>query len=370
MVPAMDKQASRGYRRGLKVAGALALSSLGAAAALSVLMGKSATAQLQPPDAGPANPDATEEAQELLRRINWISGSFTLTGQQNFPEDRSRCSDRVCELTGRFPAIFGQDFGFMDYAGGRAAMIEEVKRQHCDGAVIALTWHAARPNEETPRAYEESVQGSLTDPEWSELLTPDTDIHNRWARQVDEIAGYLRVLLDAGVPVLFRPYHEMNAQWFWWGGRAGERGSAALYRQLYERYVHLHRLNNLVWVWNVNSPSEYAGPIGSYDPGPEYVDVVTMDNYGRFRRKFYEDMLALAGNKPIALAEVGAMPTLEVLARQPRWAYFMIWRGFETKGNSPEQLQAMFRAKNLLSRGDARFSAPATSAEIAQDKSG
>jgi hypothetical protein len=37
-------------------------------------------------------------------------------------------------------------------------------------------------------------------------------------------------------------------------------------------------------------------------------------------------MVALADpiHKPIALAEVGAMPSLDTLAQEPRWAYFMM----------------------------------------------
>ncbi len=80
-----------------------------------------------------------------------------------------------------------------------------------------------------------------------------------------------------------------------------------------------------------------------------------MDNYGAFRRSFYDRMLALAGRKPIALAEVGALPEIEVLAKQPRWAYFMIWRGFEDKVNLPEQLRAVFHAPHVLNCGDERF---------------
>lgn len=294
----------------------------------------------------------------MLRRIQAISDRFILTGQQNFPEDLARCSERVCELTGRFPAIFGQEFGHADFDGRRARMIVEAERQDKLGAVSALTWHAPRPVESGPVSYEEAVLRKLTDEQWASLLAPGSDIYQRWVVQVDEIAGYLRQLQQAQVPVLFRPYHEMNSQWFWWGGRPGLRGSAALYRQLYERYVRVHRLNNLVWVWNVNAPGGNAGPIAPYYPGPEYVDIVSMDNYRRLRRCHYDQMLAIAGNKPIALAEVGRVPRLEVLKRQPRWTYFMIWRGFEEDANSPEHLRSVFRAPNVLNRGDERFVAP------------
>jgi mannan endo-1,4-beta-mannosidase len=310
--------------------------------------------------AAPVNPDATPAARALLNKLDEISGRYTLTGQHNFPFDLSRWSDRDYDLTGKFPAIFGQDFGFAgdadkDSTEGRPSMIEEVEREYRNGAVIALTWHAVRPTDDEPITFRDSVQGHLTDFEWRELLTPGTDLYNRWAAQVDVIAGYLCQLQEDGVPVLFRPYHEMNGNWFWWGGRPGENGSAALYRQLYDRFVHLHHLNNLIWVWNVNSPSENAGAIDSYFPGTQYVDVVTMDIYGEFKQSYYDSTVALAGDKPIALAEVAAMPTLSVLASQPRWAYFMMWSGLAETANTPEQLQTMFHAPNLLNRGDPPF---------------
>ena len=322
------------------------------------------------PPALPVNPNATPEARDLLREIDQISGHSTLTGQHNFPNHVSRWSDRVYDLTGKFPAIFGQDFGFAggedkDSVEGRPSMIEEAIRQYRNGAVIALTWHAVRPTDDEPVTFRDSVQGHLTDFEWNELLTAETDINNRWVEQVDVIAGYLQQLQVAGVPVLFRPYHEMNGSWFWWGGRPGEHGSAALYRQLYDRFVNVHHLNNLVWVWNVNSPGGNAGPIEAYYPGAKYADVVTMDIYGKFDQSYYASMLALADDKPIALAEVGAMPSLDVLAQQPRWAYFMMWSGMGETVNSPEQLQATFHAPIVLNRGDAPFvTKPAPTTEM------
>jgi mannan endo-1,4-beta-mannosidase len=337
------------------------------ASALILANAQTLATPIAAPHAASVNPNATPEARTLLKQIDQISGHFTLTGQHNFPNHVSRWSDRIYDLTGKFPAIFGQDFGFSrgedkDSVEGRPSMVEEAKRQYRNGAVIALTWHAVRPTDDEPVTFHDSVQGHLTDFEWNELLTPGTDLYNRWVEQVDVIAGYLRQLQDAGVPVLFRPYHEMNGNWFWWGGRPGEHGSAALYRQLYNRFVNVHHLNNLVWVWNVNSPSENAGPIASYFPGSEYADVVTMDIYGEFKQSYYDDMLSLAGDKPIALAEVGAMPTLDVLAKQPRWAYFMMWSGLAESSNSSEQLQTMFHAPNLLNRGDAPFFAPSAPA--------
>jgi glycosyl hydrolase family 26 len=130
----------------------------------------------------PVNPNATPEARALLKEIDGISGRFMLTGQHNFPNHVSRWSDRIYDLTGKLPAIFGQDFGFSggedkDSVEGRSSMIEEAERQYRSGAVIALTWHAVRPTDDEPVTFRDSVQGHLTDLEWNELLTPGTEIH-------------------------------------------------------------------------------------------------------------------------------------------------------------------------------------------------
>lgn len=315
----------------------------------------------------PVNSHATPEARALLAYLDSISGKEIVTGQHNFPNDGSRWTDLDYDLTGKYPGLFGKDFGFSggedkDSVLSRPASVEEIERQWANGDIIALTWHAVRPTDDEPVTFHDSVQGHLTDYAWHELLTPGTPLYNRWCQQVDVIAGYLRALRDAHVPVLFRPYHEMNGNWFWWGYRPGPNGSAALYRQLYHRFVDVHHLDNLIWVWNVNAPGGAAGPVEDYYPGSQYVDVVTMDIYGAFEQSYYDFMLKLAGGtgpeaKPIALAEVGAPPSLDVLAKQPRWTYFMQWSGF-VDPNHLDAVNAIYNAPQALNRNDPRLAEP------------
>jgi mannan endo-1,4-beta-mannosidase len=311
----------------------------------------------------PVNPHATPEARALLAYLGSISGTATIAGQHNYPNDGSRWTDLAYDLTAKYPGLFGQDFGFSagddkDSVLSRPAMIEEVERQYRNGAVIALTWHEVRPTDDKPVTFHDSVQGHLTDYEWKELLTPGSPLNNRWCAQVDVVAGYLRQLRDAHVPVLFRAYHEMNGNWFWWGGRPGKDGSAALYRMIYDRFVNVHHLDNLVWVWNVNAPGVNAGPIGDYYPGPQFADLVTMDIYGEFKQSYYTDMLDVAAGKPIALAEVGGMPSPEVLEQQPRWTYFMTWSEFIRSGNTLEAANAIYHSPRVLNRDDPRLAGP------------
>jgi mannan endo-1,4-beta-mannosidase len=331
-----------------------------AALVLATVLGCAGWAQAAP---DPVNPHATPEARALLAYLSSISGKATLTGQHNYPNEGSRWTDLAYDLTGKYPGLFGQDFGFSagndkDSVLSRPAMIEEAERQYRNGAVIALTWHEVRPTDDEPVTFRDSVQGHLTDYEWQELLTPGSPLNTRWCAQVDVVAGYLRQLRDEHVPVLFRAYHEMNGNWFWWTGRPGKDGSAALYRQLFDRFVNLHHLDNLVWVWNVNAPGGNAGPIADYYPGPQFADLVTMDIYGEFKQEYYDSMVELAAGKPIALAEVGALPAPEVFDRQPRWTYFMTWSEWIHSANSQELANAVYHAPRMLNRDDPRLAGP------------
>ncbi|MGA2181573.1 MAG: glycosyl hydrolase [Bryobacteraceae bacterium] len=310
----------------------------------------------------PVNPHATPEARALLHYLYSISGQYTLTGQHNYANRGATWTDRALDLTGKYPAIYGQDFGFQDGTDkdsilARPALVEEAIRQYRNGAIVTLTWHAVRPTDDEPVTFRDSVQGHLTDFEWRELLTPGTALYKRWCAQVDVIAGYLKQLQEARVPVLWRPYHEVNGNWFWWGGRSGKDGSAALYRQLFDRLVNHHKLNNLIWVWNANAPGSGGsgpGPYTDYFPGSEYADVLSVDIYGEFQQSFHDDLVTLAAGKPVALGEVGAVPSPAVLARQPRYAWFMSWSEIMEEGNTLEALRATYSAPNTASRDDPR----------------
>jgi mannan endo-1,4-beta-mannosidase len=279
----------------------------------------------------PATPDASPEAAQLFRFLQDISGKRTLAGQHCAPLLGSTRLAGMHKLIGRYPAVFGQDFGFSapgtwDGINFRQRIVDEAIRRNAEGFIITLMWHAVRPLDDEPVVFEESIEGRLTDGEWRDLLTPGTPIHERWQSQVDVIAWFLRQLREAGVPVLWRPYHEMNGDWFWWCGRKGEAGYRRLYRMLFERLTVFHGLNNLLWVFNANEVRERVEPYAEFFPGGDVVDILATDVYrGGFAQEDYERLLALSGGKPIALGEVGGLPTAEILRRQPRWSWFMHW---------------------------------------------
>ncbi|ROS71852.1 mannan endo-1,4-beta-mannosidase [Curtobacterium sp. PhB130] len=305
----------------------------------------------------PVNPSASTEARQLLAFLYTLAGRRTMSGQHNTPREISKYSHEAEEITGRAPAVWGQDFGFaangdMDGIDFRPAIVSEAKAQYAAGAVITLMWHAVRPTEEEPVTFEGSVcRGPLEASAWRDLLTEGTEVHTRWERQVDVIAGHLAELRDAHVPVLWRPYHEMNGDWFWWCGRAGQDGYAALYRMMYERFVQVHHLDNLVWVWNGSTPNEKILPYGDCYPGHDVVDVLAVDIYANdFRQDHHDGLVALADGRPVALGEVGTMPSPAVLAEQPQWTWFMTWTDFLTTGNDRHDVRDLFADGRVLNR--------------------
>jgi mannan endo-1,4-beta-mannosidase len=168
-------------------------------------------------------------------------------------------------------------------------------------------------------------------------------------QQVDTAAEFLKQLQDAHTPVLWRPMHENNGGFFWWGGRPGQFGTAQLYRELYDRMVDLHHLDNLLWVWNQNGPATF-GEFHRFFPGPNFVDVVSDDKYRSLDDKYYWELPDLANGKPIALREVGVPPPAEVLKAQTRWIWFMDWAGGVDR--RVDELKAAYGNPSVISRGD------------------
>jgi mannan endo-1,4-beta-mannosidase len=330
--------------------------------------------------APPVTPDAAPEAVQLLNFIHQISGQHTLTGQHNLPADNDKETVAASKAWGKIPAIFGKDWGFAkqgdkDSAFVRQDVVDEIKEHYKNGSLIVLCWHEVPPTADEPVAFRprrggggstntsanlHTVQGHLTEAQYKDLLTPGTALHRHWCDQVDAIVPYLKQLQDAHVPVLWRPFHEMNGQWFWWGGRAkkfstpaadkmkggermgmvstGDYSTAALYKMMFDRLVNHHKLKNLIWVWNVDRPEGTTIPFNECWPGPEYVDVVSFDCYRVFKQSYYDDILKLANGKPVALAEVGGNLSLDALKAQPKWAWWMLWAGMGLNGDAAGRL--------------------------------
>lgn len=305
----------------------------------------------------PVNPNATPNARRLLDFLYALPAGHILTGQHNYPATMSRYYDRAHDLTGEYPAVWGQDFGFADRGDkdsiyARDAIIDEAMRQHEAGAIITLMWHAIRPTDDEPGTFNTNILSTIPAETYDELVTPGTDTHTRWLAQADVIAGHLRQLRDADIPVLWRPYHEMNGNWFWWGNKPGTRYTD-LWKQMYQRFTEHHRLDNLLWVWNANTPN-HRWCVLDYTklfPGHATVDILATDIYSNdYKQRYYADLVKLAAGKPVAIGECGEMPTPRTVAKQPTWRWFMTWTDHLESHNSPRHINALYLAPCAINR--------------------
>lgn len=320
--------------------------------------------------AKPVVPQTSPEAAALLEMLYDISGKYLLTGQHNYPNTKNKNSEFAAKYTGKTPAIFSSDWGHAkegnsDSYLARPDIVQESIRQHRLGALVTICWHAVPPTADEPVTFQQlqdsdpkalkSVQGKLLDEQFKDVLTPGTALYNKWCAQVDAIAVFLKQLQDAHVPVLWRPYHEMNGDWFWWGGRTGEYSTIALYRQLFDRLVNHHQLRNLIWVWSVDRVSQPGMEHAKFFPGIEYVDVLALDVYGNdFAQSYYDSLVALAQGKPITLAEVGNPPSLEILSQQPKWTYYVTWAGM-VRNTTKKQYDVFMRDPRILGLEDPAY---------------
>lgn len=318
----------------------------------------------------PVTPNASPEAKALLKFIYSISGKYTLTGQHNYPATKDRNSQFAAEYSGQTPAVWSTDMGFAEEGDtdsylARPDIVKEAIRQHNKGAIITICWHAVPPTADEPVTFQPtgpfppdslaSIQGQLLDEQFRDVLTPGTALYKKWEAQVDSVAYYLKQLKDAGVPILWRPYHEMNGDWFWWGGRVGEYSTADLYRQIYDRYTKHHQLTNLVWVWNVDRPSTPIRKFSNFYPGNDYLDILSLDVYGSdYNQDYYDSLKNLSQGKPLLFGEVGNPPFPEILDTQPDWTLWVIWAGM-ARNISKKDYQLLYKDPRILTQDDPAF---------------
>ncbi len=332
----------------------------------------------------PINPNTTIEARNLLEFLYSIKGKYTLAGQHNFASSGSKYNEIAFQLTGKYPVVWGCDFSFnvqgdsaknYHHCGPlnlsdpvdsfmfhrispteiRTKMIKEAIGQYKKGHIITLMWHHCPPQ------FGDSCDGSKVwamenrpgPAEWDSLVTEGTSLNNLWKKQADGIAFYLKQLQDAKVPVLWRPYHEMNGVWFWWCNHKGEQGFPRLWKMMYHYFTDVHKLNNLIWVWNTNAPRDIPGdeafPYDQFFPGTDYVDVLAADVYRQdYKQSHHNDLMKLANGKLIALGEVGELPKIEHIEAQPNWSWFMCWGYFIDKYNDSTLVKAVYNHPKVL----------------------
>ncbi|MDB2153206.1 glycosyl hydrolase [Clostridium butyricum] len=215
------------------------------------------------------------------------------------------------DVTGSIAGIIGMDT--LSFTGDELELTDEEKKEGLtlpkkaaqidaqaakEGAIITLSSHM--PNFEIVK-NKELVDGKYDYSGYSPNKTsgnivsrimPGGDLNEVYTGYLDLIAEYADELQKENVPVLFRPFHENNGSWFWWGGAFCDAQS---YKNLFAYTVDYLRntknIHNFLYVYSPNGPFENDKEYLSRYPGDEYIDILAFDMY-------HDDPMAEASKDP------------------------------------------------------------------------
>ena len=297
-----------------------------------------------------SNPNASDSAKRLYSYLCDVYGKHIIAGQQEycgdhnynlwnspdvFIKDNEAEFEYILEKTGKQPAIRGIDFlaynsssEWRDHAPERA--IEWTNKYH---GIATVSWHWNVPCEEGSSDvafYVESANPKFTTFSISKALEEGTWENEVIMKDIELIAGEFQKLKDADVPVLFRPLHEAEGAWFWWGAE-GPEPCKQLYRLLYDKLTNEYGLDNIIWIWTSSTSPVSA----DWYPGDDVVDIIGCDKYNcadglpnlsSIASTFYSLVQSTDCQKMVTMSENDSIPSLENLVNdKAAWLYFCPW---------------------------------------------
>ena len=260
-----------------------------------------------------------------------------ILGQQESP--RTAFADREIEwikaATDELPAIRGLDFIHDDYVG----VIERAQKWNDQGGIVTICWHTGIYGNDYPSSKEES-------PDWEKLLTPGTEENQQLLSRWEVAARALNQLQDHDIPVLWRPFHEFDGQWFWWGKNTDGAAFCRLWQMMYHSFEDIYGLNNLIWVLG------YADDVrAGWDPGTDYFDIAGSDTYRgeTVHKASYDRLKSLYPDKMLAFHECGLVPeTDEFFHSKCVWSWMMPWHSRWLTDNHPDRIRKVYHDERMI----------------------
>ena len=245
----------------------------------------------------PIDAAATKETKALFHNLGKLSKDHTLFGHQHATEyghgwrgDEDR-SD-VKSVTGSHPAVIGVDFsGFSGRSPeamqrAKEAVHKNVVDTYNRGGVTTVAWHFSNPVSGGGFYWVDTVSlpavkyishGGEAHEQYKEIL----DGIGEWAHSVRGADGKL-------APVIFRPFHEFDGDWFWWGkGHTSREEFISLWRFTVSYLRDSLDVHNFIYAFSPDNKFKNEAEFLERYPGDEWVDMVGMDNYGDMGRDRY-----------------------------------------------------------------------------------
>jgi Glycosyl hydrolase family 26 len=234
----------------------------------------------------PVDRQATRETVKLYQNLKKLPTRGFLFGHQDdlaygvgwkYVEGKSDIRD----VTGDYPALYGWELGRIELdqpvnldSVPFDKMKKFIRAGYERGGVITISWHLNNPL--TGKTAWDPAPGTVS------AILPGGEKHDLYKSWLDKVAAFMLDLKGSKgeyIPVIFRPFHELNGNWFWWGGK---NCSPAEIIQLYrftESYLRDQKnVHNLLYAFNTDRFPNAEAYLERY-PGDEWVDITGFDIY-------------------------------------------------------------------------------------------
>ena len=314
----------------------------------------------------------TGSAVALINRLRGLQDKGVMIGHQDDTvygttwHYESGRSD-VLSICGDYPAVVGFELGRIETGADKNLdgvpfdlMRREIIKHHERGGIVTLCWHPV--NFVTGKNHKD-LSGNPV-----KSILKRGNANRAFNTALNRVAAFLASLKDSKgqtVPVIFRPWHEMSGDWFWWGTKGCSSGQ---YKELFiytYRYMMAKGLKNIVWCYSLGSNRQDTRlKFNMFYPGDEYVDIIGIDIYDAVSKKNYmgdvqRELMALKNiaqehKKLFAFTETGFKNNPEsdwytrkllpaINESQP--LYVLLWRNAwnlknENYGPAPDKKQA------------------------------
>jgi mannan endo-1,4-beta-mannosidase len=248
------------------------------------------------------DPAATKETKALYKNLYQLSKGHTLFGHQHATEyghGWSGAANRsdVKSVVGSHPAVIGVDFSGLsgrpeaEIAKYKLMLQQNIRDTYNRGGVTTVAWHFSNPLSEGGFNWVDSVSVPAV-----KYIIPGGKDHEKYVgilKTIAEVAKGLKGKNGELIPVIFRPYHEFDGDWFWWGkAHSSKEDFTALWKFTVSYLRDNAGVHNFIYAFSpdnkFNTEAEY---LDRY-PGDEWVDMLGMDNYGDMGRDGRYDLEA------------------------------------------------------------------------------
>lgn len=321
-------------------------------------------------------------AQQLEQRLRDLRTKGYMMGHQDDPFygltwewDKNR-SD-VKETCGDYPAVMGFDLGGIEMGDEKnldsvpfVRIHDELIAHHERGGIVTLSWHPRNPltggnawdvsNDQTVRSV---LYGGC--------------MHVKFQTWIKRAADFIETLKDSNghpVPIIFRPWHENNGSWFWWGEKLCTASEYKALWNMVQDYMSGRGFTNLLWCYSPNLGDITDDSFMERYPGNDRVTLIGLDAYQwgteqDFISGINANLATLSSfaernGKIFALTETGLKnmtdPTWWTRVLKPQMdkypiCYFLLWRNYKEEffGPSPNldsaaDFRKLYEAENTL----------------------